>query len=1497
MILNYDIFYRRFGVRRVNQMLAPVFGEMQAFQLPRGALLHYAHGDATKLGPAENDIAFRGIVAAVQAGQSATARALARPVQMYHIGQLIDPIGKPIKMNVVALNLVRDYHRQCRRFRRVNQLEQVLHDNKSLVVYNYELLPHLFRYPRTFFNQYYEWTNIERTMWDTIATSVSQTDRQHFVMRNMPRLLPARSSFLLGEKMKMDNPSRRILAMFNSPESLFLLELWKWFGPERHASLLDVIPREKLRFVNLVIQESGRWLTLNLGLIDSWRKPADDEHYEGEEILPNLIDPDRFQRRALRFFMAIHQLRSVANPEVSELAELDLDVDDKIAMTKELNATAPGAADPTMKVTKVADVAAVRDPVTGIIQVPSNTIEVDDIPITVDEPEDRPIDVKTDALTEAKIDADLAELENIGSLLVDLGLDHEDADDHDVSDLVDDHHGIAIVPFGKRKEQAMPELKTYELDEAIMNVCNRFAENGNMSGAELRKFQTISKAYKTMKSPDPSMTMEEFIKIPPETLTIKKSAEIADISTVPDKTMLKSSLLEFDQRYITEVMARDTASMVLHLQNAGVAITSYEVERHDNIMGSFDMFAVRVVPVEGTATTLRFKLPVVEEDGSYVANGVKYYMRKQRNDLPIRKIREDTVALTSYYGKVFVRRSEKKVNNYATWLLNSIMAKNLNPHDVSIQNGHNGDVFDNTFKCPRLYSIMASAWRSFTLQPQSLPAEHEHVSFEIMLDHRKREEVYGKETLALYEVNGAIILGAGGDYKDRYLLIGRHGTMGLGYQGKIVQLEPIEVLLGLDRFKAPVDFAVMKVMGEAVPLGVLLAYEVGLDGLIALLGAKIRRVPAGRRLNLELNEESIVFNDETIVIDKNDHLSCMFLAGFNEFHRVIKRYNVHLFNKRDVYLNVLEGAGMNVRHLREIDLFYQMFIDPITRDLLIEMKEPTDMRRLLLRAGALLINDDHPDELDAAFMRVRGYERMPGAVYSELIRTLRAHNGRPGKARSGLEMSPYDIWTNIQTDPSKAQVVDINPIQNLKEKESVTYSGVGGRNSRTMTKHTRVYHKNDMGTISSDTVDSSDVAINTYTSADPQFTSLRGISRRYDDDMGATALLSTAALISVGSDRDDPKRVNFVGIQHSHGVACNGYRQASVRTGYEQVVAQRTSDMYAAAALFDGKVVAVTKNGVQVEYDDGTPGGTRKGYEIGRRYGDAAGLVIPHTVVSNVKVGQVFKKGEILTYNTGFFEKDVLNPKNVVWKIGVLVKTALMELNETLEDSSAISQRVADMLVTPVTKIIPIVVNFDQQVHRLVKIGDSVNSEDILCIIQDAVTSNAGLFDEESLDTLRILSNQTPQAKTKGVIERIEVFYHGDIEDMSDSLRVIAEAADRDLAARRKSIGKKVLTGSVDEGFRIEGDPLSLDSLAIRIYITGDVEAGEADKGVFANQMKTVFGKKFKGEYKTQTGERIDAIFGQKSIDDRIVNSPPIIGTTNVLLRLITELACKAYRS
>ena len=360
--------------------------------------------------------------------------------------------------------------------------------------------------------------------------------------------------------------------------------------------------------------------------------------------------------------------------------------------------------------------------------------------------------------------------------------------------------------------------------------------------------------------------------------------------------------------------------------------------------------------------------------------------------------------------------------------------------------------------------------------------------------------------------------------------------------------------------------------------------------------------------------------------------------------------------------------------------------------------------------------------------------------------------------------------------------------------------------------------------------------------------------------------------------------MNFIGIQNRHVVACDGYRQALLRTGYEQVIPHRVGDMFAVTAKQPGNVMHFTKDGMIVEYADGT----RQGITLGRRYGNASGLTIPHTIVTDMTVGQSFEVGEPLAYNKGFFERDALNPKQIIWKSAMLAKTVLFESPDTLVDSCAISQRLSERMVTEQTKIKDIIVNFDQEIHKMVQEGQAVEPESILCIIEDALSARAGLLDEDALDTLRVLSANTPQAKLRGRVERIEVYYNGELEDMSDSLRALAEASDKSMAARNTSIGRKAFTGSVGDEFRVGTDPLLLDTACIRVYMTSRVSAGVGDKGVFCNQLKTVIGRKFNNNVRTESGVEIDAIFGAKSVADRIVTSPDLIGTTTTLLLVAT---------
>lgn len=1429
----YDIFFKRFGVKSPQYLMSPIMPSLEKFSFPKNSIHHYVVYDSVSNGPPMDEYTYRDI---------------SKKIYVEHALTLGDMKGSPKRLSVPLLPYIREYHNKNKRFRYTEDIVNMVKDENTLAVVNYGFVTKVYRYIRSYYTEYFKWWNIERTLWNKVKLIAETSERQQFIFAKLPKTLPPVTN--LNAYSNIFN--QQLVKIFNTPEYLFLLEIWKWMSIDnRKISAIGEMSQESYNKINVVFQESGKFIMINLGQLNSWRYDQDNPT-EGQKYK---IDAEALQKRFLRMLMILMETRTVVQPETDE----------------EITGDEGEAQMPTTIVPDDKPETTVADYIKHHVPEHSPVLGVD-----LDESSDT---AETRAEMSSKmlenLDKDLGALEIIESQRAQSIVIEDELSDEEKAAAADVHYKDKSVDMSFFDKDRTPE-------KIIEDICGDLADDGMMSAAEYRRYLKNAENYKNIVAPDGKTTLPEFIQIPPEDIKIEVSSTMTDIKTVVDKTMLKSSLLDFDEKYITKVMTKDVMSMGVAIQKAGIIMNKYEVEDVEDILGKYQIHSIRVTPIEGTPSTLRFRMPIVDEDGSYTSNGVKYRMRKQRGELPIRKVAPDKVSLSSYYGKTTVSRSDKKVHDYGTWLRNEIISKAIDLTDESVTNLVPADVFTNAVDLPRSYTAISAGIKEFTTN-----------GFSFIFDYDNRDKIFTEEQIAKYEKKNNVLIGF--NATDDIVYMDKNGSLYKVSNGVTELFGNFESLLNLDTIGAPVDFAQVKVYGKNIPLAVVMGYQYGLQNLLTVLKSDVRRVAAGQRLNLQSHEYALAFSDETLILSKDDALSTMVFAGFREYARHIKNYSVYTFDKPNVYLNILESNAIGARYLRELDLMDKLFVDPITKEILIEMKEPVTFRGLLIRSAELLLKDAHPDALDMEYMRIKGYERFAGAAYTEMVNAVREHNSKSGKSNYPIELNPYNVWKRITTDPAINLVSDINPIENIKQQESVTYSGVGGRMGRSMTKSSRAYHPNDMGVISESTSDSSDVAINTFTSADPQFVSLRGRTSRYViGKTGPTALLSTSALMSVGSDSDDPKRVNFVGIQHSHGIACNGYTQSAVRTGYEQILAQRTGDLFAQAARFDGKVISKKNNAIVVQYSDGST----KGVELGRRYGLAGGgLTIAHDVISEMKEGDVFKKGDIIAYNTGFFEKDILNPKNVIWKMGVTAKTVLYESTQTHEDASSISKRLAEQLTTKITKVKTVVVSFDQEVKNVLQPGNVVEHRTILCTIEDAITSNANLFDENTLNTLKMLSNQTPTAKTKGVLERIEVYYHGEKEDMSPTLRALADISDRVFMSRQRALGKTVFTGSVNEGFRIEGVPLQMDTLAIRFYMTNDVPSTIGDKGVFANQMKTVFSEVMDYEMKTESGAIIDAVFGQKSIDDRIVNSALTIGTSNTLLSVIGKKAVEIYNS
>lgn len=1432
-IQQYLPFLKRHAPRTPSMLLAPQIAPLDTFEFPYGSIHHYVLYDTIADGPSSTEYLYRKI---------------ASKIFMEHVVHLTATEGNP-KVGTVALTpAIRAYHAKNKRFRRVDDITEIT-NAQMLGVVNYALASRNYRYVRSTYSDYYQWRNLQQTVWDKVGAIAANSQRAQYIFVNLPQVLP--SVARLNKCAEGMNSSA--LHQINTHESLFILEIWKWLSiAHRQDSVFHNLSAVQLEKVQIVFQDEGRWTMLNLGQLNSWR------HVSGETPDDSKIKekPEQLQKYFLRMLMSLTDQRGKDQKATAE-DELRAKIDQKSTPIEGNQVEKTGVNDVGSQRGEDAGTA-MADSVGGKKKIEPQVADVAEIK------DELSVNKHDQAAAVAKnLEEDLRQLEVI-----------EERNMKDVKD-----NATAFTPRSTTKPATAHEFGSAADALTVFKArADLLADEGALGAAQYKRFMNLATEGVNTKNPYTAEPMAEYVKIDPALIKIDEKSTMKDMPTIVDKTMLHSSLLDFDKKYIEHVLPRDVVSMVNNTQKAGHLVTRYDVELIEDIMGASEMHTVVFTLLDGKSSTVRFKMPKVGADGVWTAGGVKYRLRKQRADLPIRKVDADLVALTTYYGKSFVSRNVRKVNNYGAWLQGQVMAKGLSSVDNSISNLAAANVFDNKFKAPRAYTSLAMQFKSFTAQ-----------GFSFVLDHNERKKLADPKTLMELEIGTRVLIAKKGN--SNFLVIDDNDVLYEVAAGKEWVHDRIETFLGLG-LDMPVEFSEARVFGQDLPVGFILSYLLGLDKLIEKLGVSYRTVEAGKRMSLTSNEYALVFSDESLVFEKDNKVATLILAGIGMFEKTTRKLPVHTFNKKGVYLNLLDSLKLGVRYLREIEQLNDMYVDPISAELLLSMKEPQTYQGLLVRGSELLVTDQHADLLDMTHMRIRGYERIAGAVYAELVQAIREQKAKGNRATAALEMNPFNIWKRISQDPAISIVNEINPIENLKEIEAVTFGGVGGRSSRSMVKKTRAYHPNDMGVISEATVDSGDVAINTYLSADPRFNSLRGTSDRYVIGRdGATSLVSTSALMAPGADRDDPKRTNFTSIQNSHVVSCVGYTQASVRTGYEQVLAQRVSPLFAVAAKDKGEVISRNEEGFVVRYANGK----EEGFELGRRFGESRGMTIPHTLASRMEKGDKFNKGDILSYNSGFFEPDMLNPSNVVMRSGILAKTVLLESGQTLEDASSISKELSAKLTTQLTKTKDIVIEFGQTLRNMAKRGDNVEPDTVLCFIEDSVTSNAGLFDEESLNTLKLLNAAAPTAKVRGVIERIEVIYNGELEDMSDSLREIAVKSDKEIAGRARSQGKRAHSGQVLGSVRVAGTTIETDCAMVRFYITSNVSAGVGDKGVFANQMKTVFSEVLPRSMKTESGKVIDAVFGSKSVADRIVTSPDLIGTTNVLLDVIGQRMLAIY--
>ena len=1452
----YSQFFKDYVLRKRNELLAPRFHPSGEVLLPKASLIHYLPRHANEYGP---------------------------PVTEPFISNFPKEIFIDFKLDFTPVighgrvaafdknKAIKAYRNSHYNYSWTRNMSSVYNREAVLVVKNYGLMEQGWAYrPSLFvnFERYYNRMHMLMTEVEHLTVSTG-SKRKQFIRMEMPIRLPNYKEFLIdySHYKKCFNEeglpviTKQPIRTTKGENCYWLLDWYAYLIGDYEYSQFSKLGDKATDDFHIMFTSNSKTLIVNLGLLKSWFDGVDKKRNVDKD---GVYEPSSKRLNVTkRFYLTLMNLvrGSVVESEIVGNEKDDEGIPEENTIAGGTQKGRNSSSRTSVEESEPLDGGAERDR---------------------DEDEGEPVPTTVITQTEdVSSSTQSSSASTTPSSILDLFTPVEDPDTSG-----NEEGGVeGSGDVGGSPEDWTAEVDDELLDEEAINhtetdtkkdvfetpvsgiesALNERAKNGVLTVAEQNFFLKKANRYKEIKMNN-GQTMDEFVKITEAELSDMDSKIQGNFTTVLDESLLSSKANILKTEYPKKFLQKDIAKCVLQIQNAGIALNDFKHERIENVEGSYDVYHLQFHPVNGSQSTRPIRLPTVQSDGTFMVDGVKQHLQLQRMELPIRKISSTKVALTSYYDKkLMVSRSSKMADDYGRWLVKQIQVESLNG-SLAVKLGN---VFNPELKAPRIYSILAKKFSLITTK-----------DYAFNFDFNKLTEDY-PEFKHLNKLDKFLI----GVKAGEPITIDSYGNV----YYKDESVDTIEGLMNISIRKSPIEYCVMNINGYLFPIGVVLCYYFGIDQLLKVIKATTRTIPVGNRQVLTDDEFSLTFSDEYLVLNKRERLTALIFGGMTKLSNLSNFSRVDLNNK-GVFLPLMGDAKVRPQHFLEMNNIYDLFIDPITKEELQRLGYSVSLHYLLIDAVKMLLTDYTRHEVELEEQRIVGYERFAGHVYAELCKSVRQYRGKGNDRRHTVDLNPESVIMNIITDTSVNLVEEVNPIHQLKDQEEVTFGGTRGRSEITMVRRARQQLKSYKGVISEANKDSGKVGFVTYMTSDPRIKDYRGnIDTKAKS--GNAGLGSVTFNLYYGGNIDDAKRTSFSAVQASQAATANNYTPNILRTGYDNVIAHRTSELYSKVAQQDGKVTKVTPDALTVTYKDGT----EDYYPLGLIIGEASGEYHRHTRITDLKEGDAFKTGDVIGWDEQWFERDTFCPGQVAWKGGRNVRLVLMEDQGVFEDSIEISTNLAKEFVTPFTKAKAFLMDLNQGINPKVKIGDVVDYDSILCEVEDAHLMGIDTDDVNALGVNRYGIRQI-KSHHHGKIIDIKVTYNGQYEEMSESLSSYIKNYDKTLAKKAKAVNKEALTGNVSSSLTVKKESINPGKAKIVFYIESEDGSVMSDKYVVGNQMKGTVGGTFDKPMMTVDGREIDLKFSFKSLFNRMVLSLRNKMAVNEFSIGLTKKAIDIYR-
>lgn len=917
-----------------------------------------------------------------------------------------------------------------------------------------------------------------------------------------------------------------------------------------------------------------------------------------------------------------------------------------------------------------------------------------------------------------------------------------------------------------------------------------------------------------------------------------------------------------------------------------LAIRSIKVENTSTSEDKIETYTVEYENENGKRFTIKVDVPIMIDHKYMKLRGNRKNINGQLTLVPIIKTDEDTVQVVSYsYKKIFIRRFGTTTGKSNVTCDRLIKTLNKNQFkDITITEGDCGKVCSK-YEVPIDYLDLSTIY-SKIVTPQ-------YTIFFNQDEFRNKYTVDDKKGLPIAIKNNSkeIIY-----YKGE-----SDGNLAIVVKNMLAEADS-EFLSKYDSTSKSVRYTYSQasILGQKIPLVILCAYSEGLQKTLKKANIEYDLIPldAGKPKYNPDYYDIIKFNDGWIKY-KLTYASSLLMNGLKACNT--DTHSLTEINSKPLYLDFFDLFGSRIM-ADGLDNFYDVFLDPITLEVLEDYKLPTDYIEVLLYANTLLADNKYVKHTQINGRRIRRNELIPGYLYTAMSESYQDYTRSMKHGRQvPMTIKQSAVIDKILADNTVSDLSVLTPLGEYEAVNTVSPKGLSGLNSdRSYTLDKRTFDDSMVNVFGMSTGFAGNVGINRQATIDMNVSGKRGYIRSLEEtptELSPTkSFCMTEALTPYGCTRDDPFRTAMTFIQTSkHLMRSNNSDPSLITSGADEALPYLISNTFVHKAKGKGEVIEKSDYHMIISYDDDTTEYVDLRENVEKN--SSSGFFVTLKLDSDLKVGSKVKEGQIIAYDKSSFNNEIGAENNLAYNIGKLKKCAILNTDEGYEDSAIISQELANDLTHSVVLKVDKIFSKDTNIYNLVKVGQEIEEGDNLLIIQasyDEDDTNTLLkkLSDVSEDDITDLGRQPIKSKVTGVIQDIVMYRTVELDELSDSLRKAFVEYEKNIETRKKIMKKYGIdSSSLPANYKLPptGKLKNAENgVLIEFYLRYEDMMSVGDKLIYYSALKGVIRDIFpEGKEPTSSfrpDEKIHSLLAVGSVNGRMVTSVLINGCINKYL-------------